>query len=85
MPQPPVQLPVQYSKTMKEGEAFIPMQQTGMTNAMAPYNKTGNYRDFTDQELRKRELMDKFDDIPIKELNKAEGYQQQIKQEVTLE
>jgi hypothetical protein len=25
--------------------------------------------------------MDKFDDIPIKELNKAEGYQQKVHQE----
>ena len=25
--------------------------------------------------------MDKFDDIPIKELNKAEGYQQKVQQE----
>ncbi len=47
-----------------------------MAKAMAPLNKTGNYRELTDQEIRRRELMDKFDDIPIKELNKAEGYQQ---------
>lgn len=29
--------------------------------------------------------MGKFDDIPIKELNKAEGYQQQIKEDVPAE
>jgi hypothetical protein len=42
------------------------------------HNKTGYYRDMNDQEQKRRELMDKFDDIPIKELNKADGYQQNI-------
>lgn len=42
-------------------------------------NKTAQMRDLTEQEIKKRELMVKFDDIPIKELNKADGYQQNIK------
>lgn len=28
----------------------------------------------TEQEQKKKEIMEKFDDIPIKVLNKAEGY-----------
>jgi hypothetical protein len=37
----------------------------------------------SEQELKRRELMDKFDDIPIKELNKAEGYQLNNNPDVT--
>jgi len=49
------------------------------------HNKTGYYRDMNDQEQKRRELMDKFDDIPIKELNKADGYQQNITQDTPTE
>jgi hypothetical protein len=48
-------------------------------------NKTGYYRDLTDQELKKRELMGKFDDIPIRDLNKAEGYQQNNKEDLPID
>jgi len=32
-------------------------------------------------EIKRKELMHKFDEIPIKELNKEEAYQQQMKED----
>ena len=41
-----------------------------------PLSKTNFFKDqLTDQEVKRKQLMNKFDDIPIKELNKADGYQ----------
>lgn len=39
-------------------------------------SKTNFYKEQTDQDVKRKQIMGKFDDIPIKELNKAEGYQQ---------
>jgi hypothetical protein len=42
-----------------------------------------NEKHFSEKELKKREIMDKFDDIPIKELNKTDGYQAPMMQETS--
>lgn len=46
-------------------------------------SKSGFYQEkhFSEKELKKKEIMDKFDDIPIKELNKAEAYQTPMMEE----
>lgn len=45
--------------------------------ANAPMSKTNFYKDhqLMEKEMKKREIMDNFDDIPIKEFNKVEAQQ----------
>ena len=35
--------------------------------------------------MKRKELMENYDDIPIKELNKAEGYQQKNNDDIQVE
>jgi len=70
------QHPLQHSRTMLD----VPqgMLQKAPVMAAAPgLSKTNFYNNnVSEQEHKRKEIMDKFDDIPIKELNKAEAYQQ---------